>query len=167
MNENGRNWSATKANFNRHFNFTFKFSVVPCQTILVAHQVLWLYIMPRVSNVQKARAIGQIEAEMLQKDNNARPHRARLVRNFLEREGITRMDWPACSPDLNPIEHLWDQLGRAVGKRVTNATTLAGLRQILVDEWNAIPQQRITKLINSMWTRCQAVVQALGSSTRY
>ena len=91
------------------------------------------------NNVQRARATGQIEAEMLQKDDNARPHRARLVRNFLEREGITRMDWPACSPDLNPIEHLWDQLGRAVGKRVTNATTLAGLRQILVDKWNAIP----------------------------
>ena len=100
-------------------------------------------------------------------DDNARPHRARLVRNFLEREGITRMDWPACSPDLNPIEHLWDQLGRAVRKRVTNATILAGLRQILINECNAIPQQRIATLINSMRMRCQAVVQALGSSTRY
>ena len=61
-------------------------------------------------------------------DDNARPHRARLVRNFLEREGITRMEWPACSPDLNPIEHLWDQLGQSMRKRVLNETTLAGLR---------------------------------------
>ena len=71
------------------------------------------------------------------------------------------------SPDLNPIEHLWDQLGRAMRKRVTNATTLAGLRQILIDEWNAIPQQRFTKLIKNMRMRCQTVVQALGLSTRY
>ena len=47
------------------------------------------------------------------------------------------MEWPASSPDLNPIENLWDQLGRA---RVTNTTTLADLRQMLVEEWDAIPQ---------------------------
>ena len=41
-------------------------------------------------------------------DENARPHRARLVHNLLEREGITRMDWPACSPDHNPTEHQWE-----------------------------------------------------------
>ncbi|GFW24592.1 transposable element Tcb2 transposase [Trichonephila clavipes] len=37
-------------------------------------------------------------------DDNARPHRARLVENMLEAETIQRMDWPACSPDLNPID---------------------------------------------------------------
>ena len=42
------------------------------------------------------------------------------------------MLWPARSPDLNPIEQLWDQLGRAVG---TNAT-MQDLRQIVVDEWH-------------------------------
>ena len=51
------------------------------------------------------------------------------------------MEWPTSSPDLNPIEHLWDQLGRAVRARVTNTTTLADLRQMLVEEWDAIPQQ--------------------------
>ena len=49
--------------------------------------------------------------------------------------------WPACSPGLNPIGQLWDQLGRAVRTRVTIAT-MQDLRQIVVDEWNAIPQQR-------------------------
>ncbi|GFX29110.1 hypothetical protein TNCV_2072611 [Trichonephila clavipes] len=41
-------------------------------------------------------------------DNNARPHRARLVENMLEAEIIQRMEWPACSPDCKPIEHVWD-----------------------------------------------------------
>ncbi|GFW82875.1 transposable element Tcb2 transposase [Trichonephila clavipes] len=50
-------------------------------------------------------------------DDNCRPHRANLVEDFLFEEGIVRMEWPACSPDMNPIEHVWDALGRRVAGR--------------------------------------------------
>ncbi|GBN27753.1 hypothetical protein AVEN_157995-1 [Araneus ventricosus] len=50
-------------------------------------------------------------------DDNARPHRARLVRSYLESETIPQMAWPARSPDLNPIEHGWDMLGRRITGR--------------------------------------------------
>ncbi|GFW41174.1 transposable element Tcb2 transposase [Trichonephila clavipes] len=43
-------------------------------------------------------------AEFLFMDDNARPHRANIVNECLQSEDITRMDWPAYSPDLNPIE---------------------------------------------------------------
>uniref|UniRef100_A0A3Q3E715 Tc1-like transposase DDE domain-containing protein n=1 Tax=Labrus bergylta TaxID=56723 RepID=A0A3Q3E715_9LABR len=50
-----------------------------------------------------------------------------FMRDHLQNLGVERMEWPACSPDLNHIQHLWDQLGRAAHARVTNKTTLADL----------------------------------------
>ncbi|GBM75723.1 hypothetical protein AVEN_92726-1 [Araneus ventricosus] len=47
-------------------------------------------------------------------DDNARPHRAHLVDDFLESEDIRRMDWPIRSSDLNPIEHVRDALLSAI-----------------------------------------------------
>ena len=100
-------------------------------------------------------------------DDNARPHRARVVTQHLEQRGVPRMAWPACSPDLNPIEHLWDQLGMAVRRRIDDGSTLQDLRRILEEEWHAIPQQRILALINSMRRRCEAVIRAYGGTTHY
>ena len=82
--------------------------------------------------VPYAGAIGQ---DFILQDDNARPHRAGIVRNFLDGEGIERMEWPALSPDLNPIENLWDQLGRAVASHMNVNSTLADLREVLVVEW--------------------------------
>ncbi|GFS69335.1 transposable element Tcb2 transposase [Trichonephila clavipes] len=50
-------------------------------------------------------------------EDNSRPHRANLVEDSLFEEGIVRMEWPACSPAMNPIEHVWDALGRRVAGR--------------------------------------------------
>ena len=77
------------------------------------------------------------------------------------------MVWPACSPDLNPIEALWDQLGRAATAWIQANTTLDQLRNILTEEWNAIDQARITHLMNSMRRRCVACIDARGGYTRY
>ncbi|GBL85940.1 hypothetical protein AVEN_63246-1 [Araneus ventricosus] len=95
-------------------------------------------------------------AEFLFMDDNARPHRANIVDECLQSEDITRMDWPAYSPDLNPIEHVWDMLGRRIAARQPPPTCLPELRRALLDEWCNIPQDQIDNLILSMSRRCSA-----------
>ncbi|GFU38849.1 transposable element Tcb2 transposase [Trichonephila clavipes] len=72
--------------------------------------------------------------------DNTRPHRARLVENMLEAETIQRMEWPACSPDLNPIDHVWDMLGRRIAARPRPPATVRDLEIALLEEWNSIPK---------------------------
>ncbi|GFU52500.1 transposable element Tcb1 transposase [Trichonephila clavipes] len=100
-------------------------------------------------------------------DDNARPHRSRLVENMLEAETIQRMESPACSPGLNPIEHVWDMLGRRIAARPRPPAIVQDLEIALLEEWNGIPQSLIDNLIASMANRCAAVLAVRGDHTPY
>ncbi|GFS70563.1 DDE_3 domain-containing protein [Trichonephila clavipes] len=88
-----------------------------------------------------------MSAEFLFMDDNARPQHANIVHECLQSEDITRMDWPAYSPNLIPIEHVWDMLGRRMTARQPPPTCLRELRRALLDEWCNIPQDQIDNLI--------------------
>ncbi|GFU38324.1 transposable element Tcb1 transposase [Trichonephila clavipes] len=75
--------------------------------------------------------------------DNACPHRANIVEECLQSEGITRMDWSAYSPDLNPIEHVWDMLGRQIAARLPPPTCLPELRRALLDGGVLFPKMRL------------------------
>ena len=82
--------------------------------------------------------------QMTVQHDNARPHAARVCQDFL-----TRLDWPPYSPDLSPVEHLWDDLDRRVRRRRNTPNTLGQLRTALLEEWENIPikkDQRIGEL---------------------
>ena len=90
-------------------------------------------------------------------DDNARPpHRAKIINSYLNETGIEpRMHWPAMSPDLNPIEHLWDALQQALSKRPFHErpSSLHTLGSALQEEWDNLDQRIISKLIPSMRSR--------------
>lgn len=124
------------------------------------------YILEILDNhvVPYAPYIGQ--GFMLMHDN-ARPHVARVVQHYLEQVGIDTMAWPARSPDLNPIEHLWDKLGRKLQEELNQLDTLADVGRKLVQIWEELDQNEIRSLILSMNRRCQEVIRGRGGNTRY
>ena len=84
--------------------------------------------------------------------NNARPHVARICTQFLEAENVPVLPWPAYSPDMPHIEHVWDALGRCVRQR-THRLQFQPISSNFTQRDN-IPQATINSLINSMRRRC-------------
>ncbi|GBM71182.1 Transposable element Tcb2 transposase [Araneus ventricosus] len=110
---------------------------------------------------------GAVGSEFILMDYNARPHRALLVDEFLESENIRRMDLSARSPDLSPIEHVWDALGRAITTRNPLSRTIQEMKTALLNEWGQLPQEMINCLITSMKSLCKACISVRGDHTSY
>ncbi|UYV82763.1 hypothetical protein LAZ67_22000771, partial [Cordylochernes scorpioides] len=104
-------------------------------------EILAAYVMPQ------ALEMGE---NFLLMDDNARPHRAGVVDTFLQNHAIARMNWPARSPDLNPIEHVWDNLGRRISSLQPPPRNSHELETALPQEWALIPQELINSLILSV-----------------
>ena len=98
-------------------------------------------------------------------NDNARPHHSHFARGFLQND-IATLHWPVISPDLNPLEHIWDFIGHRVQARDPSAHHLAGLEAALKEEWQQLPLDRIW-FTGSMQRMVQAVIRSLGGYTRY
>ncbi|GFT34572.1 transposable element Tcb2 transposase [Trichonephila clavipes] len=83
-------------------------------------------------------------------DDNATCHRTLAVQDCLNSEGIQRLVWPARSPGLNPIENVWDALGRQVAGRNYPPTNKNTLIRALTEEWDKLPQQLLDNVGQSM-----------------
>ncbi len=99
--------------------------------------------------------------------DNARLHDARICTQFLEAENIPVLAWPVYSPDMSPIEHVWDALDRRIRQRVPVPANIQQLHTAIEEEWTNIPQTTINNLINSKWRRCVALREANSAHTRY
>ncbi|CAH2208221.1 jg11038 [Pararge aegeria aegeria] len=80
---------------------------------------------------------------------------------------ITVMEWPARSPDINPIEHVWDLLKRKVKSRIPALANVGELRIVVVEEWRRLSQEAIDNIILSMPRRVETLIRARGGNTRY
>lgn len=97
--------------------------------------------------------------------DNAPCHTAKKVKAFLLENRVQVMDWPAQSPDLNPIENIWKVVGDRA--RTHDPKNQEELWQALQTEWNKITPSFCKKLIDSCGKRCQEVINSIGLFTKY
>jgi transposase len=99
--------------------------------------------------------------------DNAPIHTSLRTRTFMEDVVITQLPWPGQSPDLNPIEHMWDELERHIRARTNSPKNLGELESLLQECWSQIQREVYQKLVESMNRRVIAVIKARGYPTRY
>lgn len=101
---------------------------------------------------------------IFQHDNDPKPT-SRLVKQWLRDQNIAVMDWPAQSPDLNPIENLWADVKRGLKDR--KAKNSVELFQNIEEIWRNIPLSRCRSLVESIPKRMTAVIRNKGYPTKY
>ena len=77
------------------------------------------------------------------------------------------LDWPPQSPDLNPIEHLWQYIKMQLAKHETLAKEVWEIWEGVAEVWNNIEPEVCQNLIESMPRRVEAVMKAKGGNTKY
>jgi hypothetical protein len=103
---------------------------------------------------------------IFQQDNDPK-HVSKKAQNWFKDNGINVMKWPAQSPDLNPIEHLWHYLKKKLDEYENPPHSLHELWERVEREWNAIDEFVCQGLIKSMPRHVAAVLKAKGGYTKY
>ena len=100
---------------------------------------------------------------ILQQDNDPK-HTSRLCQNYLRRKEqdgrLQIMEWPAQSPDLNPIELVWDELDRRVKSKQPTSETHLG--ELLQQRWEELSEQYLISIAERMPRVCSDVISAKG-----
>jgi hypothetical protein len=106
--------------------------------------------------------------------DNAKIHVSKSSTEFLMEHGISYIDWPAHSPDLNPIEHIWRLLKLKIRKifphielMKKNDVHTAELIKCIKEAWAAITTKEINNLIDSVPRRIAACIRVRGWYTKY
>ncbi len=105
------------------------------------------------------------DADFIFQQDLAPAHTAKGTKSWFNDHGVTVLDWPANSPDLNPIENLWGIVKRKM--RDTRPNNADDLKATVKETWASIPPQQCHKLITSMPRRIEAVIKAKGAPTKY
>jgi transposase len=100
-------------------------------------------------------------------EDGAPIHRSNAPKIWRQEHNIVKLDWPAQSPDLNPLENLWYRLKLKVQNATYAKMSSDKFEKVIVDSWNAFSTDEWNNLIDSMPERIKAVLDAKGGSTRW
>nr|CAH7759085.1 unnamed protein product [Callosobruchus chinensis] len=109
------------------------------QLIHIPETMTGTYYLQNIINANVLPLRNETGDQFIIMDDNARPHRTRAVQQTLENGNIARLEWPAMSPDMNPIEHVWDYISRAIYNRNSPPRSTQELIVAATEEWNSIP----------------------------
>eukprot|EP00171_Calliarthron_tuberculosum_P004954 IDg4954t1 len=99
--------------------------------------------------------------------DNAPCHAAAETKKFVFDVGIDLMDWPAVSPDLNPIENLWGTLVRDIYAGSKQYESVKDLKQAIWRAWRRVDKDYCRRLIKYMLRRCIEVLDKRGAIIGY
>ncbi|GBN09856.1 hypothetical protein AVEN_59527-1 [Araneus ventricosus] len=129
-------------------------TIVVIPRTLTANWYISLVIQPVVLPFMNS-----IQGCVCQQDN-ARPHTAVVTQHALR--SFNMLTWPARSPNLSPIEHVWDIIGRQLECHPQPALTVPVLIDQVQQAWNSIPQTDIWHLYDTMHARLHACILNSG-----
>jgi transposase len=111
-------------------------------------------------------AYGAFGCDVIFQQDNASIHTSRKTKAFFEEVGLQVMEWPALSPDLNPIENFWGHLAYVVYGHGKQYETIEGLKAAILRAWANIDQNYLRKLVQGMRERCVKVLMSHGNHIR-
>ncbi len=124
-----------------------------------------LHVLEGTMNAE--RYINVLEQHMLPsrqrvfQQDNAKPHTAAAIKTaWLNSRRVRVLNWPACSPDLSPIENIWHIIKQKICQR--RPQTLQQLETYIRQEWDQIPKPKLQKLITSMPRCLQTLLKRRG-----
>jgi hypothetical protein len=133
--------------------------VKPSSTALHYQQVLQTHLLPDWNRVGGPAAIFM--------EDNAPIHKAHSTKAWFRGQKIKVMEWPAYSPDLNPIENVWGVLARKVYANGKQFDNVVDLKTAVQEAWNDIGQEYLDNLVESMPNRVAEVIFKHGGPTKY
>ncbi len=144
---------------------------LPCHLLVLVHCVSWspvnaaIYqeILEHIMLLSADKLYG--DADFIFQQDLAHAHTAKGTKSWFNDHGVTVLDWPANSPDLNPIENLWVIIKRKM--RDTRPNNADDLNAAIKATWASITPEQCHRLIASMPRRINAVIHAKEGPTKY
>ena len=99
--------------------------------------------------------------------DNCSVHVSKFAHKWFLDHAVTLLDWPSCSPDLNPMENMWGNLSRIVYQHGKQYNTVDQLKSAILESWEKITTDECRKLINSMQNRIFELILKKGGHTSY
>jgi hypothetical protein len=119
------------------------FSVKENLNTTVYNDILYVFVLPTLWQQFE-------EGPFLFQHDNAPVHKARSIQKWFVKISVEELDWPAQSPDLNPIKHLWDDLEHRLRARPNRPTLVPDQTKALVAEWKKVPAAMFQHQVESL-----------------